>query len=182
MPRVAAFAGQRPAAGCGFVEPGSPPHQVGDGAVAVGDDRPDRVGITQSRARGECVGDMGLDRVVGVAKALRQHHRNAALCVEGGGVPDLAQHDHRAAAAVRGQRRGQAGYAGADDDDVGALAPEVGPAAGGRARHSPPPGCPISIIRCTLARAAVATSGSTCTSSAPSTRQRSNAAGVIIFM
>ena len=40
----------------------------------------------------------------------------------------------------------------------------------------------MAIIRCTLARARAAVSGSTSTSSAPSIRLRSSAAGVIIFM
>src|SRR3984893_14850300 len=112
---------------------------------------------------------MGVDRVLGP----RQHHCDPALSVKRRRLGRLAQHHHPAAAAVSRQRGGQARAPGADDHDIGAGLP---------APHPPPPGCPISIIRCTLARASRAISGSTSTSSAPSVRQRSNAAGVIIFM
>src|SRR6185312_7218425 len=115
-------------------------------------------------------GDMLVDRVFGV----RQHNGDAALRIKGRGIVGLAQHHHFSATAMRRQRGDEARNPGADDNDVGTLLPGSG--------HSSPPGVPISIIRCTLARACRAISGSTSTSSAPSTRQRSNAAGVIIFM
>src|SRR6202045_880876 len=112
---------------------------------------------------------MGVDRVLGP----RQHHCDPALRVERRGLGRLAQHHHPAAAAVSRQRGGQPRDPGADDHDIGAGLP--GP-------HSPPPGVPISISRRKLRRASRAISGSTSTSSAPSVRQRSSAAGVIIFM
>src|SRR5580693_1870974 len=119
---------------------------------------------------------MCVDRVVGI----RQHHRDPALGVVRGRYARLAarltEHDDPLAATMGGQRRGQAGDPGANHDDIGTLLP-------GRAdAHSPPPGWPIAIIRCTLCRARRAVCESTWTSSAPSTRQRSSAAGVIIFM
>src|SRR5699024_976704 len=52
----------------------------------------------------------------------------------------------------------------------------------GIAAHSPLPGLPISIIRCTDRRARSAMLGSTVTSSRPSRRLTSNFSGVIIFM
>src|SRR6202162_739609 len=112
---------------------------------------------------------MGVDRVLGP----RQHHCDPALRVERRGLGRFARPPPRAPAAVSRQRGGQPRDPGADDHDIGAGLP--GP-------HSPPPGCPISILRRTLRRASRAISGSTSTSSAPSVRQRSSAAGVIIFM
>ena len=57
------------------------------------------------------------------------------------------------------QRGGQSGHPAADDHEVGALASQDTPP--GRAAHSPPPGLPISIMRCTDSRARAAVSGST---------------------
>src|SRR3984893_11927796 len=119
---------------------------------------------------------MRLDRVVGI----RQNHRDPALGVVRGRhakpAVRLAQHDDPAPDTMGGQRGGQAGDAGADDHDVGPLLP------GRTNAHSPPPGRPMAIIRCTLRRASPAVCASTWTSSAPSIRQRNSAAGVIIFM
>jgi hypothetical protein len=154
-PGMAALPGQRPPAGSGFVEPCPVGHQFGDGTVAVGHDRADGVGIAESPARGDRVGDVGVDGIVSV----REDDRDATLGVERGGLADLAQQDDPPAPPVRRQCGGQAGNTGADDDDVGALSPQSGAAA--RWRHSPPPGCPISIIRWTLARASAAVFGST---------------------
>jgi hypothetical protein len=88
-------------------------------------------------------------------------------------------------AELRGiQRRGEPGDAGTDDYEVRARLP-FPPGAAARAgyrAHSAPPGRPISIIRWTAARARVASTSSTCTSSVPCRSDRNNVSGVIIFM
>ncbi len=154
-PRVTTLARHVPATWGRFVETGSDADQFGHGKVAVGDDRAHRVRITEARARRQGVGDVGVHRVV----IVRQHHGDAALCVVGGGRPArvvrLGQDDHAAAGASGGQRGGQSCDARADDDDVGCMGPI------GTDHYSPPPGCPISIMRCTLRRPAAAISGST---------------------
>ncbi|SHU70175.1 Uncharacterised protein [Mycobacteroides abscessus subsp. abscessus] len=109
---------------------------------------------------------------------IREHHGDPALREMRGGRTDLAQYHDLAATPVHRQRGRKSGDTRTDDDHICVSAP------GGPRRHghSPPPGCPISIIRWTLRRARRAVSGSTSTSSRPSTRHRNNAAGVIIFM
>ena len=185
---VTTLTGHRPLPGPGFVEPGPIGYQLRHRRVSVGDDRSHGVGIAQPTTGGHRVGHMRLHRILGA----RQDHGDPALGIEGGRLADLAEHHDLSARPRRRQGRDQSGDSGPDDDDVSALLPEAGttaragapgrcaPAPGGA--HSPPPGCPISIMRWTLLRPAAATSASTCTSSAPSTRHRSNAAGVIIFI
>ena len=63
---MAALPGQCPLAGGALVESGAVGDQVGHRLVAVGDDRAHRVFVTESGAGRQGVGDMGLDRVVGV--------------------------------------------------------------------------------------------------------------------
>ena len=154
-PRVSAFAAERPTAGRRLIELRSVADQFGDSPEAVSNDGRHRIGIAQPGTGRQGVGDVRVDRVVGV----RQHHGNPALGVVGGRrtglAAGLAEHDHPSAGAVRGQRRGQTADAGADDNDVGTLLP-------GRVNaHSPPPGWPIAIIRCTLWRARCAVWAST---------------------
>ena len=77
-----ALAGKRPPALRRFVETGTVADQVGDGAITVGHDRAHRRGVAQPATGGDRVGDVGVDRIVGI----RQHHRDSTLRVVGGGI------------------------------------------------------------------------------------------------
>ena len=117
--RMSALAGERPLSRRRLVEPRAVVDQFGDRAVAVGHDRAHRIRIAQPGTRGERIGDVLVDRILGVG----QHDGDPALCVEGRRIAGLAQHHHFSAAAMRRQRRDEARNAGADDDDVGTLLP-----------------------------------------------------------
>jgi hypothetical protein len=154
-PRVSALARHIPATGCSLVELCSLTNQFNYRAIAVGDDRVHRVGVAQPRTRRQGVGDVGIDRVI----ILRQHHRDPALRVVRRGHPTrltrLIEDDDAAPGPMGSQRGRQPGDTHSDHDDIGIVPPRR---SGG---HSPPPGWPISIIRCTLRRPAAATSKST---------------------
>lgn len=163
-----ALAGQRPVAVGILVELRTGTGQFGDRAIAVGDNRGHRIAVAQPRACGQCVGDVGLNRVVGA----RQHHRDPALGVvcRGHRVSSgrLTEHHHLPVGPACGAGGGQPADPGADDDDVGTLLP-----AGATAHLLTGAECPIETMRCTLRAASRAVSGSTWISSAPSVELRS---------
>ena len=173
--RVPALAGALQRAGRGRVEHGAARPQPGHRGRAVGQDGGDGGGVAQPGTRGEGVGDVGVDAV---ARHVPDDDGDPALGPPGrAGVRGVLGDDDDPQPGGGGvERGGETGDAAADDDEVRAGLP------GARAAHSPPPGRPIAIIRCTAARPRAASSGSTCTSSVPSRRLRSSASGVIIFM
>ena len=94
------------------------------------------LGVTQSGAGGQRVGDVGVHRVIG----RREHDGDAALRVERGRISGLAEHHHLSAPAMRRESGHQTCDAGTDHDDIGPLLPVAPPTAGHRRAHSPPPG------------------------------------------
>ncbi len=162
------------------VEDSSQVPQVGDGGGAGADDRVHGAGIAEPHPGGEGVGDVPFGGVV--VGAVGEDDRHAALGPGGAALGRfaLADDQHSEPEAGGAQRRGQSGHAGSDDHEVRAGLPARCALVAGV--HSPPPGCPMAIILRTASRPRSAVSWSTVTSSRPSRRQRSNAAGVIIFM
>ncbi len=182
---VPALAGAgEPSGGVG-VEPGTAPQQAVHGIGPRADDRADRRGVAEPPAGGERVGHVRVERVVPARSLVGQHDRHTALRPPrvAVGQPSLGHHQ-RAQPEFHGSHRGrEPGDPAADHHHVGVRIPRgFRLLVGNRGRHSPPPGVPISTIRRTEARALAATSGSTSTSSTPPRSDRSNAAGVIIFM
>ena len=187
----------------GALQPGPAGGQPGDLAGRLGDQRRHGRRIAQARARGERVPLMqrrGVPRADGRGQAPLGQRRRAPA------DPVLAEQQHAAAAAGRGQRRGDARGPGAHDHHVRVEGPaqrrpgqaaqlraghgtghspghRAGPGAGHRALAPAGAGeAPAVIIAWTARRARSATPGATFTSSTPSRRQRSRAAGVVIFI
>ena len=181
-PRVSALAGERPLPPVAASSKRAPSltNSV-TAAIAVGDDRAsprrDRTGpAPAARVSATCA----VDRVVGVAAAPRRSRPGRSAWPSRPASAGLAQHDHAAAARCAASAAARPADPGADDDDVGAAA------CPGRAvgcGHSPPPR--LADLDHPLhagARPSRRSRDRRATSSAPSTRQRNSAAGVIIFM
>ncbi|SHW85598.1 Uncharacterised protein [Mycobacteroides abscessus subsp. abscessus] len=127
-PAVPALTGQGPVPRPDFIESRTGTDQFTHGGIAVGDDRGDRVDIAQAGAGRDGVGDVRLHRVIGVG----DHDRDTALGIRGRRLAGLADDHDPATSQLRGARRSQAGHPGADDDDVGPLAPVATSAASSR--------------------------------------------------
>ncbi len=117
--------------------------QPRDRGRSTGDDRRDRGLVTQARTRRQRVLDVPPHRVAGVVLVLHDH-RDAALSPAGVAVvARRLRDDENAKPQLTGVQCGrQPRHARTDHDQVGPRLPA-------RGHHSPPPGWPISIMRCT---------------------------------
>lgn len=134
-------------------------------------DRPNGDLVTQPSASRQRVSHVRVHAVAGT----REHHGDAALRQSCVAIPDRGLGDgyHLQAELGGAQCSGQPSNTGTDNSKVRGGFP---------GRHSPPPGRPMAIIRCTAPRARSAMSAGTVTSSTLSRSERSRAAKVIIFM
>ena len=113
---VAALAGQAELAVGVVVEVGAERDQLADRLGALGDQHPDRL-----RVAGAGAGDQGVALVLRRGVAGAERGGDAALRPLGGARVEhvLGDHEDLVDLSAQPQRRGQAGDAGADHDDVG---------------------------------------------------------------